>query len=91
MDSNLKMEELKIDTFSRFTLTTLTDWLNRNCKKKGYKEGEENFSVSDVQGYIKRGVFPSYIKKGYQIQIVKFMDIPGAKIYKLKEVKLHKK
>jgi len=85
------MEELKVDGLSKFTLTTLTEWLNENCKKNGYKEGEEKFSISDVQGYIKRGYLPSYVKKGYQIQIVRFMDIPGAKIYNLKEVKLHKK
>lgn len=85
------MEEIKIDVASKFTLTTLTEYLNRICKKKGYKEGEDSFNVSDVQGYIKRGLLPSYVKKGYQIQIVKCMDIPGAKLYKLKEVKLHKR
>lgn len=85
------MEEIKIDVVSKFTLTTLMEYLNRICKKKGYKEKEDNFYVSDVQGYIKRGLLPSYVKKGYQIQIVKCMDIPGAKLYKLKEVKLHKR
>lgn len=85
------MEELKIDAVSKFTLTTLTEWLNGHCKKKGYKEGEENFSISDVQGYIKRGCLPSYVKKGYQVQIVKFMDIPGARLYKLREIRLHKR
>ena len=85
------MEEIKIDVVSKFTLTTLTEYLNKICKKKGYKEGEDNFNVSDVQGYIKRGLLPSYVKKGHQIQIVKCMDIPGAKLYKLREVKLHKR
>lgn len=85
------MEEIKVDVISKFTLTTLTEYLNRHFKKKGYKEGEENFTLSDVQGYIKRGVLPSYLKPGYQIQIVKFLDVPGAKLYKLKEVKLRKR
>lgn len=85
------MEEIKIDVVSKFTLTTLTEYLNKICKKKGYKEGEDSFNVPDVQGYIKRGLLPSYVKKGYQVQIVKYMDIPGAKLYKLKEVKLHKR
>lgn len=85
------MEEIKIDVVSKFTLTTLTEYLNKICKKKGYKEGEDSFNVSDVQGYIKRNLLPSYVKKGYQVQIVKCMDIPGAKLYKLREVKLHKR
>lgn len=84
------MNEIVVDVTSKFTLTALTEYLNSNFKKNGYKD-DERFSVSDVQGYIKRGCLPSYIKKGYQIQIVKFMDIPGAKLYRLKEVKIRKK
>lgn len=83
------MNEIIVDVTSKFTLTALTDYLNQNFKKNGYKQ-DDKFSVSDVQGYIKRGYLPSYIKKGYQIQIVKFLDIPGAKLYKLKEVKIRK-
>lgn len=85
------MEEIKIDVVSKFTLTTLMEYLNRICKKRGYKKKEDNFYVPDVQGYIKRGFLPSYVKEGYQIQVVKCMDVPGAKLYKLKEVKLHKR
>ena len=85
------MEEIKIDGVSKFTLTTLTEYLNKNFRKKGYKDEEGDFSVSDVQGYIRRGVLPSYVKPGYQIQISKFMDLPGAKLYRLKEVKLRKR
>lgn len=84
------MNEIVVDVTSKFTLTALTDYLNQNFKKNGYKQ-DDSFSVSDVQGYIKRGCLPSYIKKGYQIQIVKCLAIPGAKLYKLKEVKVRKK
>lgn len=83
-------EEIKrVDVNTKFTLTTLTEYLNQNYKKNGYKE-KDGFSVSDVQGYIKRGYLPSYIQKGYQIQICKCLDIPGAKVYKLREVKIRK-
>lgn len=82
----------KVDTVTKFTLTTLTEWLNGNFEKKKYKTGTtEKFTTSDVQGYIKRGVLPPYIKDGYQIRIERVIDIPGAKLYKLKEVKLHKR
>ena len=85
------MQEFKIDVITKFTLTTLTAWLNDNVVKKDPKPGKEKFSISDVQGYIKRGCLPSYVKKGYVIRIEKFMDVPGAKLYKLKEIKLTKR
>lgn len=85
------MQEFKVDAITKFTLTTLTAWLNDNVVKKDPKPGKEKFSISDVQGYIKRGYLPSYVKKGYAIRIEKFMDVPGAKLYKLKEIKLTKR
>lgn len=85
------MQDFKVDVVTKFTLTTLTAWLNDNVEKKDAKPGKEKFSVSDVQGYIKRGTLPSYVKKGFSIRIEKAMDIPGAKLYKLREIKLTKR
>lgn len=38
-------------------LTYIVTWLNENKEKKSGKE----FTVSDVQGYIKRGRIPVYL------------------------------
>ena len=59
----------------KFTLTTLTKYLNDNFKKKTGKD----FIISDVQGYIRRGRLPKYLGD-IRIGLVKF---DGAKIYKL--------
>lgn len=84
-------EELRIGNVTKFTLTSLTAWLNDNVEKKNSKPGKEKFSISDVQGYIRRGYLPAYIKKGYQIRIENIMDVPGAKLYRLREIKLTKR
>lgn len=66
-------------TENKFTLTSLVDHLNRNYHKPDGKK----FTVSDVQGYIKRGYLPSYIDPSHKIEIVLVISIPGAKIYEL--------
>lgn len=69
---------------NKFTLTSLVDHLNSNYMKPGAKK----FTVSDVQGYIRRGYLPSHLEKGYRINIVCVIDIPGAKIYELRKTKI---
>lgn len=58
-----------------FNLTTLTEFLNKNFKKKTGGE----FRVSDVQAYIRRGYLPRYLGN---VNIVHLSELPG-KIYKL--------
>lgn len=80
---------VRVDTTTKFTLTSLTDWLNRNCQKEKHgSRTNESFTVADVQGYIRRGSLPPYIKKGSKVFVERFADIPCAKLYRLKEVKL---
>lgn len=78
----------------KFTLTTLTKFLNENFEKKsiGRTIFSKVFTISDVQGYIKRGVLPFYLKEGVLINIerVECSDIPELKLYRLKEVELDK-
>lgn len=59
-----------------YNLTTLTEYLNQEYKKK--KTGEP-FKRNDVQFYIKRGYLPLYLGN---IKIVHLTELPG-KIYKL--------
>lgn len=61
----------------RLTLTAITDWLNENFSKKNNKD----FTVSDVQGYIRRGRLPGYLG-GNKIELVK--EINCVKLYNVK-------
>lgn len=63
-----------------FTLTTLTDYLNKNYKKKT----GGSFTVSDVQGYISRGYLPLYLEdQKVFIKRVEMEEVKGVKLYKL--------
>jgi hypothetical protein len=59
----------------------LVKWLNEKFKwkKSGYP-----FTISDVQGYIKRGHLPSYIG-GHQITVDK-QKVRGVSSYSVKEI-----
>lgn len=71
----------KISGEERYTLTTLTEFLNKIGKKEGT---DKEFSVSDVQQYIKRECLPSYLTvEGKKILIKKDESIRGAKLYYL--------
>lgn len=71
----------KINKDERYTLTTLTELLNKIGKKEGT---DKKFSVSDTQQYIKRECLPSYLTvDGKKIYIKKDESIRGAKLYYL--------
>lgn len=61
----------------RLTLTAITSWLNENFSKKNNKD----FTISDVQGYIRRGRLPGYLG-GNKIELVK--EITCTKLYNVK-------
>lgn len=61
----------------KLTLTAITDWLNENFSKKNNKD----FTISDVQGYIRRGRLPGYLG-GNKIELVK--EITCTKLYNVK-------
>jgi hypothetical protein len=60
------------------TLTSLTKWLNENFKNK--KTGVD-FTIADVQQYIKRGSLPQYLG-GHKIVRENFTNINLYKIEK---------
>lgn len=63
-----------------FTLTTLTEHLNSNYKKKT----GGSFSISDVQGYVQRGYLPLYLEdQKVFIKRVELDYVKGVKFYKL--------
>lgn len=73
------MTEKKEKTVS-YTLTGLRDFLNKGFK--GRKVNGKDFTVSDVQAYIKRGYLPRYLGS---IDIVPFKleTVQGVKLYRL--------
>lgn len=81
-----------LDTYIKFTHTELTKYLNKNFKKQkgGRNHVSPEFTLSDVQGYIKRGYLPLYFKEGVKINIVPYdrYDLKKGKFYQLKEEKL---
>lgn len=71
----------KINREERYTLTTLTELLNKVGKKEGT---DKEFSVSDVQQYIRRECLPSYLTiDSKKIYIKKDESIRGTKLYYL--------
>lgn len=62
---------------NKLTLTAITSWLNENFEKKN----NTKFSISDVQGYIRRGKLPNYLG-GNKIELVK--EITCTKLYNVK-------
>ena len=59
-------------------LTQLTKYLADNFKK----ESTLNISISDVQGYVRRGHLPEYMGLN---TIEKVEDFPGIMLYNLKK------
>ena len=59
------------------TLTSLKEWLN----EKKTKKTNNKFTVSDVQGYIKRGKLPDYLG-GNLIEL--YYLVKGVKTYIIK-------
>lgn len=78
-----------INCFTKFNLTELTIYLNANFKKekRGRQYVSQEFTLSDVQGYIKRGYLPLYLKEDVKINIVHYdrYDLKKSKFYQLKE------
>ena len=56
------------------TLTGMVNWLNENFEK----QTNTNFTISDIQSYIRRGYLPRYLGK-YSIK--RDMKIPEVKLY----------
>lgn len=63
---------------NKVTLTTLTHYLNAHMQKKTGVP----FTVSDVQGYIKRGRLPLYLG---HYKIILLNEIKGVKLYTVKK------
>jgi hypothetical protein len=64
------------------SLTRLVDWLNKTYLIK--KSGEE-FTISDAQGYVKRGFLPNYLG-GHTIEVDSSI-VQGVKSYSIIENK----
>jgi hypothetical protein len=84
----IKKKKPTIDPELKFSLTTLTEFLNKNFEKTCSRK----FTTSDVQGYIKRKALPAYLTPEVQINIVKFENdnFPKSKLYSLSEIEIKK-
>lgn len=58
------------------TMTTLKEWLNKNYNKKNGKQ----FTIGDVQGYVRRNRLPNYLGSW---QIISKEIVKGVKTYKV--------
>lgn len=74
------MKEEKKYLVKDVNLIALTEWCNETFQTK--KSGEE-FSVSDVQGYVRRGYLPAYL--GGQIIETCSTKVRGVKSYSVVE------
>ena len=62
------------------TLTTLVKWLNGSENVEFHKENNSDFTIGDVQSYIKRGALPTYmggnkVERDESIKEVKLYNI----------------
>jgi len=78
MSYEMENKKQTIQEGKDFTLTQLTNFLN---EKFGKKKSGVPFTVSDVQGYIRRGYLPPYLG-GNEIMPLD-LRFAGVKVYRL--------
>lgn len=78
-------DEKKVIVVENITLTGMVEWLNNDKKfvKEGVNVKTPDFTVSDIQQYIKVGHLPYYMGG----QIIEKVDSKYAKLYNIVEFK----